>query len=577
MAMIEDLYLKKLNLLKKFENKINVFLNSLKIHYTFSNNTKIIESAIIYLNKILVADAKNLSIIENSVLIYNLLEVIYKTFATIINSTVTNTINNIVNSTINNTEQYKIYTIQYQQLLKNIQIIDNDLEYLMSKQMYNDYFEQDPQNIIDNFCKFTKLFKVYTYSLEIYKLVTKKLLYTYKTDIQIYTSIINENEKMKSFIISVPNETLLKYKIPLANYSTYIKHNPHLNTFGLVPVSNLMSQQDINILLFANTQYDLHTNCINKKYDLVIITKYLNRGINYSVLDLLNYTKSTNFNLHTNNDDGINVTTVQRYNNIQYIDVIKNSVDFKIKYDYVIQSKENTYMLILEEIYPGKYHILSNTFSTYITYYVKKVCAKEFIKFVNSKYGDRTRIDNYNAIINKGILQNMFSSNKYDIKQLEEKSMTYDPGELRFNIYTEIINKYTQLNTKPIKTIFAFSKLLHNKEFIKVFETLLSTQYNTLLQKNTQIYIQNNISIAEIYTSFIYDLNTYERDFKKNLHDNFINKIISILNQDIFVQDDTNAQLAQIFNKIIKETLFIVISNDKNIFQSLNYKLYLLK
>ena len=575
--MIVQLNLKKINLVKKFENEIINFLNLVKDTYHLSNNIKTIESAITYLNNINATNSNEpILIFEQGELIIIILDIIHTQFKIIIETKTYN--------------EFKIFITTYNKLLKNIKEIDIDLQNLIINFYEDKYFsnqlsldeekeekEEKELEIIANFKKFSDIFKQNTYSFIIYKSITTKLLEDYKKNPYIYTNILNINEKMKNLVISIPNQNLLKNSVPLPNYSDFIKNNSYINSFGLVPVSNLMNIKDITLVLFPNSDKDLQTNCIEKKYDLIIIKKYLNRGINYSILDLLDYTKSKNYELSHSLDDGITVETVNRFNNIQYIANTDKAIDFEIDYKYVIKSDINKYTIIIEEIYPNQFHLLSNIYNSYITHFIRKTSILEFIEFLSNKSGPRSRIENYNTITNRGIMINMFSGGKHDIKQLEEKSLlAYDPKELRFNIYTSCLEKYKQLNTKPLKTLFAFSKLLHNKEFGQIFSNTISNEYNIILNKNSEIYKRNNISISELYISFVRELYISSRDFKKKLHDSLIISIIEILD-NISTTIDMNKEFGLIFDKLLSDTLNIVISTDKNIFQSLNYKLTLLK
>lgn len=572
--MIQQLYTKKITLFNNFKIKINIFLDTLKLHYNLSNNIKDIEKSLLYVNKLCEAHVtQSISVVENGALILHLLQIINTNLLTIINSTIITTINSTTSFAIINAKNYKNYTAQYQQLIKSIADIDTELHILVANELYIQYFTHcEEYQINDNFIEFSNIFKLHTYVFAIYVMVTKQLLTKYQTNIIVYNSIQTTNEQIKDFVLAQATNNLHTSKIPIANYSTFIANNPYLKTFGLVPVSNVMSLTDITKVLFSNAYHDLQKTCAEKKYDLIIIQKYLNRGINYSVLNLLDYTKSAEFKLQHDIDDGITLDMIKRFSSIEYLAPVKHSVDFKINYNYALQNDTNLFVCIIEEIYPGQYHILSNVISTNITYFVRKSIVQEFINFVTSKFAPRSRIENYNTIINKGIAQNMFSGSQRDIRYLEEKSSSYDPKELRFAIYTAIINKYEQLNTKPLKNIFAFSKLLHNIEFITIFENIITSEYNILLQKNMHTYKNNNIILSEVYTSFIYDLNIYERDFKKKIHDAFISKVVTITSETF-----DNITLARTFNNIVKDVLNDVISNEKNVFQSLNYKLYLLQ
>jgi hypothetical protein len=591
--MITELYSEKIANITKFQLEVTKFLNFIVKIYKLSLETKKIESANNYLETLLKVDINNtLDIIENSELARVLLDIINTTLNTIIKKGS----NILIDTNVN----FRIFTTNYHKLLRNCDIIDKKLYILVTDELYTEYFEKfteikeneenenenenEETEIKESFTVFSNLFKTRTYAFVIYKNIVIKLLDDFKHNIAVYSGILSINERMKTFVISIPNENLLKNKIPLENSKTILLTNPYLKTFSLLPISNIDTLEATTRLLFPHSTETLEKLCQDKKYDLIITKKYLNRGINYYILDLLHFSKSKNYFTINSNDDGITVDTIERFNNINYITSADKGKDFKINYNYKIKLETNKYVIILEEIYPNHYHIMSNVYSIYGSYFVRKVLVQEFIDFIDFKHikvdnpEPRSRIENYNTVINSGIMKNMFSSKKFDIKKLSEKSYAANPNQLRFDIFTNIMKKYKQLSTNPIKTIFAFSKLLHREEFIQIFEHTITTEYNNILKQNTELYEKYHVDKSELYLNFIYDLNTYERDFKKKLHDKFINNIVDIIKSDIFTKspENINTEFYNIFNKLVLDVLNTVITIEKNVFQSLNYKLYLM-
>jgi hypothetical protein len=576
--MIQQLNSDKITLVKKFKNSIDSLLNFVNKAYGLSIHIKKIDKSYIYLNKLIEAHTDNkLAIVENGILISKILDIINSEFVNIYS-------NNLTIWNLHDNTKLKDFTYKYSQLKKKYNKIDITLNELIIDSLYIENFGKSHQstdqideiNIISTFRTLSNLFKKYTYALPIYKSITLRLLTQFKDNKQIIFSIMDINEQVKSFVISIPNKNLAKNKLPIKDYIDYTINNPYLKTFGLVPVSNIMSLSEISKLIFSlecSSNLSSFTKlCKIKKYDLIVIQKHLNRGINYALLDLLDYNKSKEFSISNNSNDGITIDTIKRFNNIQYMVPTEKRADFKINYNYILKS-DNKFTVIIEETYPDKFHVLSNIYTSYITYFVRKSAILEFIEFITSKSGPHSRIEDYNNIINRGILNNMFSGQKYDIKQLEEKSYLPDPNKMRYNIYTEIMEKFNEI--KPsFKTIYDFSKLLHNDEFIKIFTNILVREYNIIIKK-----INYDDSIAELYSSFIRDLSIYERDFEKKMHDGFISQIVKIIESDVFSKskNECDAEFTEIFDSLLLSVLNDIISIEKNIFQSLNYKLYLLQ
>lgn len=577
--MLQQLNSSKITLVKKFKINIDILLNFVNKTYSLSVHIKKIDKAYIYLDKLIEFDySKNiLAIIENGILIKNILNIISQEFENIY-------LNNFAKGIVCDTTMLKNFVDKYSQFKKKYDKIDITLNELIIDSLYAEHFGKfsqsidhiDEINIISTFQTFSKLFKKYLYALPIYKSITLRLLKQFYNNKQIISSIMDANEQIKSFVISIPNRNLEKNKLPIKDYADYTINNPYLKTFGLVPVSNVMSLSEISTLIFSESSSRLSTFiklCKDKKYDLIIIQKYLNRGINYALLDLLDYNKSKEFSISNNSSDGITIDTIKRFHNIQYMAPTKDRVDFRINYNYILKS-DNKFTIIIEETYPGKFHVLSNIYTSFITYFVRKSSILEFITFITNKSGPHSRVENYNSIINRGILNNMFSGQKYDIKQLEEKSYLPDPNKMRHTIYTNIMEEFNNLKT-TFTNIYDFSKLLHNSEFINIFTNILVREYNNIIEKIDY----DNVSIAELYSSFIRDLSIYERDFEKKMHDGFISQITEIMDSNIFSKSqlECDTELTEIFNKLLLSVLTDIISIEKNIFQSLDYKLYLLQ
>ena len=578
--MIYELNSNKLALIIKFKIRIDELLYDVNKNYKLSQSIKTIDAAYTYLNKLLQFDYENknmINIVENGALVFIMLDIISNEFNNIINE----------NSDIYNNEiVLKKFTIDYLSLKRKCKKIDSAINDIIVDNLYEQNFkmqengEIDEMLIIANFEKLSDLFKNYTYSFDIYKQILLRIIDNYKN---IKYVVLNINEKTKNFILSIPNKNLVKNKLPIKKYSELIANNPYFKVFGVTPVSNVLALSEISKIIFYDINIDIGTGkssisnfteiCKAKKYDIIIIQKYLNRGVNYAIIDLLDYTKSQNFSIMDNSDDGITVNTINRFRNIQYIAPIGKNIEFKINYKYLLKS-DNQFTVILEEIYPGKFHVLSNIYKPYINYFVRKSTIQQFIEFISSKSAPHSRVENYNNIQNRGIIGNMFSLQKYDIKKFEQKSYLPDPTQLRYNIYIQIIKKFNQLKFH-FKTLYDFIKLVHSEEFAMILTDNLTKQYNNIIK---ELSINKNLT-GELYSSFICDLSIYERDFTKKMHDGLLAQVIEIINNNIFTkpQNIIDSELAEIFNKLVNTTLNSIIQIEKNIFQSLNYKLSLLK
>lgn len=366
--------------------------------------------------------------------------------------------------------------------------------------------------------------------------------------------------------------------------SSKIKYNglnPFIKGFGLVPVTPLMSINEIINSLFSEqgkTLKDLIKLCKDKEYDLVNIKKIVNRGIEYNTADLLSFNKSKEYEKIQNNDDGITLNTIERYNTISYI--AEKQDKWNITYDYLNKNDNNKFAIILNEYNDNKFCIMMNQLNTEQKF-IRKSNVIELLDFVNNQSYSSSRVNNYNNIINSSIVENMFLSVKPDLENLKIKSYVIDPKYLRNEIYLMIFSKFkTMIRKTAPKSIYEFSKLIHDELFEELFVQIIMNEYYKYLFKNTSIYETENISMAEMYSSFLYTINIYARDFTKKIHDDFLSNSINEIKakKDLF-KDKENAidELTTIYDNLLKNVLSAIITNENNIFQSLIYKLYLFK
>jgi hypothetical protein len=560
-----------------------------------------IDKALKFINELkskdsLVEVLKNL---EHWRIIYRLIDSIYQNFSIVIDAgyALDTSFTKIYNKEIN--ASFKKLGLLHNTFKKNIFSLDIIINNEITQYLYINIKEQ--KNPIDAYIILNQEFIQYKYIWDIYKIVANKLLNHFAVDPDISARILQINEDNKNRILSVESDTKLANKLNKPNKSPKLEDfNPRFKNYSLVPVSKLTSLNEIYKLIFekiidsnvilgsgANTKPITITAfekyCRNK-HDLIVITKFLNKGIDYDILDLMDYNKSKKYNLIWNDGDGLLKDTVNRFDNIKYCTSNQTSKSqkyekFKISYNYVYKSESNDTVIILEELYPDQYHVLSNHFTYNQKFFIKKNNIKEFLN--SSYFGEfstntntNDRISNYNHILNDKIIKNMFSDVKYNLENLQTKAEV-NPKYLRNKIYLAIMEKYKKILGKKILSLITFGEIMHNQEIIQIFLDILTDAYCEELFKVTDIG-----SRSEIYTSFLYNINLYERDFKKQIHDNFTIELDDFLTENKIVtfKDiiDVNKKLTQIFDKVILVSLEASITNAYNIFQSLIYKKSLL-
>ena len=623
MSNIQKLNSDRITIVNKFKTKTQTLLEQIKVIYEkntistllYTKSFNTLDQTLIFLDDLLskqiaVNDIKNkipiLQLIENNMLISKIFDIIKIELHNILS--VININEDMPLNYISETHRYlKLFNAEFNKVTYDC----NEIDKIINQTAINTLFEQfitsskkdikkDIKKVLDGFISLSEEFKKYKYTYFLYAHIYNKILLEINNDDSELDSVVNSNaykktyekildihEQNKDYVLSIlAIDELQKPKKVSKSHETSLKTNPELKSYGLVPISNLLTIDQISEMIWPKSKavktIDEFINlCKTKRTDLITIKEYLNRGIDYNVLDLMNFEKSKNFDILNNSNDGITQGTTERFTNIKYISSINKQFKFTKVYKYDYMSNINDSIIVIEELAPDQYHILSNQFKDQFNKILDKTSIKDFIKFINNTSSAVSRIDVYNTIINKNIVKNMFLGSKPDMTILEQKALTVDPKYLRHEIYTNIISKYKELDAHhkiPNKSIHTFSKLFHNKAFEQIFSNMISKQYNTYFSntfsdgntKNIKDEKKLDISTSEVYSSFVFSMYIYERDFKKKMHDNFIIEMHSIVDLD-------KDALFIVFEKILNRVLNDVITNDSNLLQSLEFKTEMLK
>jgi hypothetical protein len=512
--------------------------------------------------------------------------------------------NSITTMIVNIHEKDRKLLLHVNNIIGKLTHNDLAISNIVVDKIYTQYFNESLADMVVEF-------KKYHYLWNIYSAVISKFFDSTKTA-NIGTTIIDDENIIDKTTASKSNQiTQMKKLQELIDINEGIKDyiiggdqivkwsegdlNPFIKSFGLVPITNIISLDTLAILAFGKTVKNLtglETLCKQKKTDLIVIKKILDRGIKYDILNLLDYKISKDYRITNDDNDGITQKTIDRFDNINYIS--KSTGNFSVKYSIKKLASETARdkksnkidvnpVLIIEELATGVYHILSTNLdglamNKYIT--EKTDIPNGFIEFISTGK-HTTRINAYNDLINKRIVRNIFLGMHFNIKEKSEQitKKSYDPKYLKDKIYRAIMDEYRRISSKQIKNIYSFSKIAHDKKFNKIFSDVILEKYYSYL--NTGQILKRlesqNIPKTEIYTSFMFRLNKYEKDFIKKMHDGLIKEIIIIQKNNVFEQSDSQKQLELIFDRLVFSVLTDVINIDSNLFESLDYKLYLTK
>jgi hypothetical protein len=556
---------KLLKEIKTLEEKIkSIFAKDDNIHI------KVVADAIGHIEdclKINISEGNELNdvlLFEQSNMINMLLDIIKTSFSNILDTRI-NVETFLSQTYINETREYnqKLQAL-FGRVRREIAVIDDTILKTVGEDIQKYILQED---VLSRFRTFTELIKKADNSMALYEYVSNKIIEeVIKTNANLAYEIIAIVEELKSFELAK--------MFPPQQYK-YKPTNPYFNNFGMVPVAPLCKITDVSMLLFkkpAKTVKAFVEICENKNYDLIIIRKSFGRGVGYNILQLLDFVESKNFANNHAAEDGITQDFVRRHSTIQYL----NDSPDKWQISYNMVDNNNQFMVVLLQLNDELFSVLSTKLDLFSPqYFVRRAASKTLVDFVKNQMITNDRIDNYNTIVNDGIVQNMFLRVKPDLESIKVKSQIIDPKYLRNEIYLIILARFKELYAKKKpKNVYEFSKLLHDPSFNQIFSHVIMNEYYKYLFKNTAVYETENISMSEVYSSFVYTINIYERDFKKKMHDAFLHRIKEVR---VFTDPKKDQLLEELFDNILKMVLQRIITNENNIFSSILYKLYLFK
>lgn len=577
---MKEIITKKLNILKRFLKESDVLLEKIISIFTKEENniTIKIQNTMKHLNTLL-NDMSNIDFTQTSIInlvslyeknenVNKLTEILQENLDKILDKKI-NVETFLSQTFIDETREYNNKSkLLFSKHKKNIKDLDKQLLDKIIEILYTQIYKDD---IYDNFQKFTIIIQKTINTSGLYKLISNKILEkTTEVDIQLSYNILNIIQEYINFVLDNTHQKEKSIK--------YNDNNPFLKSFGISAVTEVMDIESISQKVFNKKEKTLKgfTNlCKLEKYDLIHIKKYLNRGLSYNILPLLDFKSSKVYEKNNSVDDGITEDLIERYKTITYLS--DKSTKWTIDYKYLLEKEEHKFVIVLQELNSNQFCVISNKLylMNEMMYFMRKSQIKDFLYFVKNKKFDKTRVNNYNKLINKNIVQNMFLHVQPDIESLQVKSQLADPKYLRHELYISLFSKFKELyDKKSPKSVYEFSKLLHNQIFENMFSQILMNEYYKYLFKNISIFETENISLSEVYSSFLYTMNIYERDFKKQMHDVFLT---NVPNTEVFKSDKKDKILVDLFEEILKKVLNLIITNNSNIYQSIMYKLYLFK
>ena len=516
--------------------------------------------------------------IEKCSLIIN---IIYTTLGQLIDKT--NNIETYLSQTFIN-ETFKLYksiTVIYRNICKSEGVMKaNIISSIVQNELKNKDLIADP-------FKYSKviqqIFHSQEYSIDLYTYLMNNIIKMTSTwqpeNKQLFYSILSIIEDEKTRILNQGNK-VEKEDSHLISKTKMI--NPYYKSFGLIPVSELLPIDKISQLIFnkpCKTLNDFLKICKEKEYGLIIIKKIIAHPISYKTSQLFDWKKSQEFDKIHKRTYGVDVDLLERYQTIYKIDN-KAKWDFSydthvFKFDNYEDDKEK-FIIVLDSLVPDFYRIVVNFISSN-KYFIRVSSIRElYLYCMKDQKSQTTRIGRYNSLCIEKSIPLIFSPIKINLEKLAEVSSIIDPKYLRNQIFLLLGEEFNQIITKKyqggkkIKDNYTYASIIHNDKFLNIFSDVLTNEFHSYLSKTYNEYATGHINISEITVSFLNVIYIYQRTFVKEMHDYFKD---NLFNFDI----DGDSSLQTHFNLMAQKVLNKIITNDSNIYQTIIYKINLLK
>lgn len=378
------------------------------------------------------------------------------------------------------------------------------------------------------------------------------------------------------------------------------KINPHMKTFGLTPIGPVKKLSELSKDAFPNSTEVLSLSKLgsiakSKNICIVILNRIIKKPIEFRVWNLINWKYAKEFLNNPQLSSGISENIIKRFDTISFIQTddskSKDQWDFDVSHYGDINSE---HFVIFENLGVGLFRLLSlysdsnaipKTFikgGGNLDTRIARGKISEFIEYIGNKGvgNNHTRINTYHDIHEKEMLKNMFLPVKFNIDGINLNSQIVDSALLRNELSRQLSKRCYELiekdykNSEKIKTHKDIGQIIHDKKLSDIFNSVIISQYDSYAFKNKET--DSGFPFSELLKTFLAHLQLLNRDFVRNMHDNFINTRI-----DIKIFEDSirnkNIYMRKLCDDVIAQTLTKLVSNESNVYQGLIYKTNLLR
>jgi hypothetical protein len=439
------------------------------------------------------------------------------------------------------------------------------------------------QDLLKYIKQIQDLFQNNVYSQIVYVKLLKEILGNVKAWLpnsqRIEYTIRNIVEADKSFILTATAKSAATAK------STATASNPYIKTFNLIPLTKSQNISDICELIFkreCKSIKEFIDICESKKYGLIVMNRIIPNPITYNVTQLLDWNESKRFGEVHKKEFGVDLALLDRNKTIDKIAVPKEHNKWNFRIDtHVFEFKNydedmNKYVVILDSLAHGYFRVLCNYMSAG-KYFVLVSSIQELYKHCAGLTPCVSRISSLNAIVQQKAMPNIFIPIMINQDKIKEISTIIDPKYLRNNIYLRLNEEFQAIlerdykGGRSIKDNYTYAKVIHDEKFLCVFSNIITHEFHEFIYNSYDEYRMSHINLSEIMSSFMNTIYINQRSFVKGIHDYFKD------NQVDFNDDTTPIIIKNHFNVMSKHVLDKLITSDSNLYQTVLYKINILK
>jgi hypothetical protein len=458
------------------------------------------------------------------------------------------------------------------QLRKKNKLYDSDIIIYMGAQIMSAFDLGAPMEF---FGKLQSYYHKYTSAVNLYAYVIQSVLdrlfaESHEYKIHAY-AILNELEKDKTHALS---ENLYSPEF------NGITHNPSLVSFGLIPLTDILSLRDVIYKVFDRnipeeelvTDATLRDLCAESNVGVIIYRKLTRRPISYNVRGLIERSKKSS-------DSGIDIALVDKLKTIETLRA--SHYDFQIT-QHGCESEQHQTVLILDELAESQYKIMA-PWDT-MSYLIPMHSVSDFIEFSKKGFIDKPiRMEQYNKLMTKKMLGNMFLDKRVNVVQISEKSQVEEVKYLRNELYLRMLDHYNKIidtydGGKSIKTNKDLINIINDPGIKDIFTESLIKNYYAFLKKNEYINAgaAKEFMFNEVIATFLAQLNVINRGFVREI---FSHSESHMPDASIYSKpfEAMCVDIKDVIDKVLKDSLAKVLSEKTNIYQSFIFKTMLLQ